>query len=487
MFWGLLAVITIAYAMPVFSTDYPLGIDPTFHCILIQKILNNGILATNLYPFEEIVVNYSQGMHVFLAVLAKLSGQAPHLVFQVMHMPLLVAYSAGIYLMAVRIFRNATIGFWSMLIFSFVVNNGGFFFSIYQWGGMPTEMSGLLGLGFLLCVLGMRCRTEHIYAVLICGAMLLTHHLTILIYFLSIAFYLIVSFMAQRKLTWLAQRFIMTGIGTLLVYSWFIIPYALKASCLEGTAVLKFYEEPLITIEMLTNGFGYAVIVLAVVGLILKLKSRFHGERERFLLGLFSGLLLFFCLLDDVYRAAAIVFCNENFTAFTPSRFLTFLVCPMVIFAGLALKVFVTEITKRVPNFFARAVAPAIFLLAVAYAVPKIVSNSSTRAIRPEVIRYAQIIRDGTPTNAFIFDKLQLKLNERCWLSYLTWRQMLLSPILASENRKKVYEKKLLYLENNLEYPDKIKEWMDKRGLECYMFTINRQGDGQLIKLLGRR
>jgi len=198
MFWGLLAVVAAAYAIPVFSTDYPLGLDPTFHCILIQKILNSGSLAANLHPFEDITVNYSQGMHVFLAVLAKLSGQPPHLVFQTMHLPLMVAYSAGVYLLAVRIFRNALVGFWAMLIFAFV---DGFFFSVYQWGGMPTEMSGLLGLGFLLCILGLRRRLEYVCAILICGAMLLTHHLTVFIYFVSIGFFLTVSFLAQRKLT----------------------------------------------------------------------------------------------------------------------------------------------------------------------------------------------------------------------------------------------------------------------------------------------
>jgi len=273
----------------------------------------------------------------------------------------------------------------------------------------------------------------------------------------------------------------------LIAYSWFIMPYAARASALGGTAVLKFHEEKLITLDVLAGGFGGVVIALAAAGMILSFRHHFHRERERFLLGWFAGLLLFFCLLDYVYRAGAIILFKENFTAFTPSRFLAFMGCPLVIFAGFGLKNFIERISKRLPVKYWRIIIPAFGLIAIVCAIPVIAKTAAKQAIRPEVIKFARIMRESTPENAFIFDRLQLTLNERCWLCYLTWRQTLLSPVLASENRKKVYEEKLFYLENNFKSPEKIEDWMNKRELECYMFTLDRQGNGQMIKLFRRR
>jgi hypothetical protein len=122
-------------------------------------------------------------------------------------------------------------------------------------------------------------------------------------------------------------------------------------------------------------------------------------------------------------------------------------------------------------------------VLAISLGIPLFVRTCKLCSIRSDVLVAAELIRKETPPNAFIFDKLTLSLNERCWLSYLTWRQTLFSPVPSSENRKKVYNEKLLYLERNLNNPVKIREWLEQRGLEGYMVVPAGERRVKIIKL----
>jgi hypothetical protein len=45
--------VLLAEAWPVFSLEYPLGWDPTFHLILARKILESNALCTDWRPVNS--------------------------------------------------------------------------------------------------------------------------------------------------------------------------------------------------------------------------------------------------------------------------------------------------------------------------------------------------------------------------------------------------------------------------------------------------
>ena len=65
--------------IPLLFVDLPHGTDPSFHLVFVQKIINENVLPKDWLPFESIPLNYSLGMHSFLALIADVSGVAPHL------------------------------------------------------------------------------------------------------------------------------------------------------------------------------------------------------------------------------------------------------------------------------------------------------------------------------------------------------------------------------------------------------------------------
>jgi hypothetical protein len=482
LFWSVLALIAVFYAIPVFSTDFPIGWDPTFHCLLARKIQYSGQLATTWQPFEQIAVNYPLGIHTFIAGLAYLDKAETHLIFQTLHLPVMLLYSVGIYLIACKIFRNRVVGIFAMVSFAFLTDWGSFF-NLYQWGGMPTEIAGLMALALILLMIGQRSRLEFVPAVMLCGSMVLVHHLTAFIYFLVIAFFILLNLITRKKLDRCSKKFLMTGFFTLVGYSFFIVPYVLKVSSLGGTSVLKFCEEPIIALDMIVKNLGIVVVVFGIIGLIFVLRSRISNSRTRFLLGWFTGLILFFTVFDHLYRMGAVMILNENFAAFTPSRFLTLLSCPMACYAGFGLKQLAIRLEKIFPVNLKRAVVPLLCLAAAGVAIRPMIKASERRALSPETRALGEMIKQRTPPNAFIFDRLLLGMNERCWLPYLTWRQTLVTPVPASENRRAVYREKLSYLEKNLTDRSKIKQWLEQRGLEGYFVLTGKDGKPVLVKL----
>ena len=482
LFWSCFALIAIFYAIPVFSTDFPIGWDPTFHCLLARKIQYSGQLATTWQPFEQIALNYPLGIHAFIAGLASLAKTEAHLVFQTLHLPIMLLYSVAIYLISCKIFRNRTSGVFAMLAFAFLTNWGSFF-NIYQWGGIPTEIAGLMALSLILLVIDQHNRLEFIPALLLCGSMVLAHHLTAFVYFLIIAFSISLNLIINKKLDKVSKRFLTTGVFTLIAYSFFIIPYALKISTLGGTSVLKFYEEPIITLDVAVKNLGVTVVILGIVGLIFVLHSKRKDIRIRFLLAWFTALLLFFTIFDHLYRMGALMIFKENFAAFTPSRFLTLLSCPVACYAGFGMKQLARKLGKILPSALKLMLVPLLCVIMVGFALRPMIKAAKRQALSPKTREIAAMIKEQTSSNAFIFDRLTLGLNERCWLPYLTWRQTFVTPIPASENRSAVNCNKISYLNKNLSKPENIKKWLDKRGLEGYFVLEDKNGRIIIIKL----
>lgn len=483
--WLLLfPLIAIIFAIPVLMSEYPPGIDPTFHCLVARKIVLSGHLAADMLPFEDIDLNYTQGIHSFIAAVSTISGQPPHMVFQLLHLPFMLLYVAGIYFVARQILKDRIAALLAMAAFA-LMTDGGRFFIAYTWGGLPTEIAGTFALAFLLLMMKLRSPPEYAAAIVLCGAMVVSHHLTALIYFLAVMFFIVsdLLFRRSRLACVIPRRFFIAGCGTLAAYCWFIVPYAMKLSNVGGTSVFRFAEEPMITPWQAVHNFSYLLAVAGIVGICYGLK-RFHDRpRFRFLLGWFAGILLFYVLLDYVYRFGALLIFGEAFSAFIPSRFLFFLTCPLAIFAGLGMRVLMNRLTTFLPRKTSNVV-PFFFVAGlVVRGFCASLTVAGDTVVRPAVIEVADLIRSTTPPNAFIFDRLSLDLNERCWLSYLTWRQMLLSPVPSTENREKVYLEKLAYLDANLGYPEKIREWMRRRGLEGYLVFESADGTYEIVKL----
>lgn len=477
----LMIICCFVYGIPVLSSPFPPGWDSTFHCLLAKKILLTGQLSVDWLPFEVIPVNYTQGLHALISAIADNCGAPVHVIFQVLHLPVMLLNTLAIYLLSRKIFNSASVAFFSGMSYCCLCGWGGFF-SYYSWGGLPTEFALMSGLAILLLSLGQHSKRTLLTAALCAGGMLLVHHLTAVIFALIFVFYLIGEMIWQREFSRRHRWLIQAGCATLLLYSWFIIPYAMKSMTLGGTSVLRFYEETVILPWQAVNRLGIVLCIAAATGIILTLKKDWQLQPYRLLIFWLAALLFFFAGLDYLYRGMAVWLYHDNFTAFTPSRFLTLLSCPLAIFSGFAINYLLEFIRKRF-NTGERLPAILAIIIMLGIAAPEFKTALTRQVIEPQTIRAAELIANGTPPDSLVFIRLQLGLVDLCWIPYLAWRQTVMTPIPASENRQAVFERKIGFFQSNSANPQRIKEWLEQNHLEGYLlFADPTTGQMRLFK-----
>ena len=473
--------ITIAHAIPTFATDAPIGWDPAFHSILAKKILDTGALATDWRPFEEIAVNYPLGMHVFIALVSTWSGQEVHQTFQALHMVMQVPAAVFVYLLSLKIFGDRKAAVLAMLAYALLCHFGSFT-SYYQWGGLPTEIAFLFFLALVWSCLATRGWRYRACEVLLFGSMILVHHLSALIVAVILAFYVLMK-VIDRSLDDLPKRFIWLFVLTFLAYAFFIVPYALRSTELAGTHTLRFTDEPLITLPDILGSLGAAAAALGILGLIVSLRRPLNGNGS-FLLCWFTSLVLAFCLLGYGYRFVANVFFGEDFTAFTPSRFLTVLSYPLAIYGGHALAAIGSRLETVVSRWeggrLAAEGALAVLVAAILIScVQDVRALSSRRAFASSVPEIASQITAKTPEDAFVI--YQQPIGPRAWVPYLTWRPTIYTPIPASEDRRAVAEKTDFFrAAGNL---SQIRPWLEQRGFQGFLFDRNAEGSFVLSRI----
>jgi len=484
--WLLLpfAAILVAEAIPAFSHDFPLGWDPSFHCILARKILISNALSEDWRPFEAIRVNYTQGLHVLIAIVSRWSGQPVHATFSALYLMIQPLAAMLVFRLTQMIFDDSRTAVLAMVVYGFLCNFGSFN-SYFGWGGLPTALGSLFFLTIIWISLIGRRRKSAALSVLLFGSLMLTHHLSAVISTSVMVFYIAVAALTRSRGD-LRRKFLQLFPLTLLAYAFYIIPYAARAGGLGGTDVLRFYDEVLNTGLVVLQNLGYAASFLGIAGMLLSSRRPAH-PREDFLLCWITGLLLGFCLLGYIYRFGAILLFGEDFTAFTPSRFLTVISYPLAIYAGYALRAAVSAFHTLLPKFLRLSLKPDIVLAAVGVgialsAVPRVKHLASRPSVSPEAIELGRMVEQKIPEGGFVWYDIDvmMELFEYVeWISYLTWRPTTYTPIPASENRRVIRQKRWFFQSGDLA---RGREWILAHGFQGFVVT---REDSEMVVIHG--
>lgn len=466
-----LALVLLAEAWPVFSLEYPLGWDPTFHLILARKILESNALCTDWRPFEPIPVNYTQGLHVFIALVSQWSGQPAHITFQILHLVFQPLAGLLVLRLALAIFGDLRAGVLALLVYEFLCSHGSFS-SYYQWGGLPTELGALFFLAIIWMGLTDRSRRGTALAVLCYGGLVMAHHLSGLIATWVLGFYIAASYVGRVDgvlRVWILRLWPLT----LLVYAFYIGPYVVgHFGELGHTDVLHFYDEDLKTGWQVATDLGPVALVLGLLGFLLAMQ-RADDVRGGFLLSWFAALALGFGLLGYGYRFAAYLIFDEEFTAFTPSRFMTLLAYPLAIYAGYALAELIAIGARRF-SLRADMLIAAVVVVVVLASVPEVVRLAGLRSVSEEGVALARRIEAEVLADGFVLyeDHVLNKMQPYHWVTYLTWRRSVYTPIPASENRQLLRQIREEMWQSKI---SRIQQWVASGETPIYYASVNPQ------------
>ena len=472
-----LGAAVFAQAVPVFSTEYPMGWDPTFHLILARKILESGALCADWGPFEPIPVNYTQGLHVLVAIVADFAGAPVHIAFQMLHLVFQPLACVLVLRLAVLIYGDFRVGALALLAYEFLCSHGSFS-SYYQWGGLPTELGSVFFLGIVWTALGGRDRRGTVLAVLYYGGLVMTHHLSGLIATWVLAFYWVVSRLGGEDGAlrgWLVRLWPLT----LAIYSFYIAPYVLeRMGNLGHTDVLRFYDDDFKTGWQVALDMGPAALSLGLLG-IWWANRRPTRVVESFLLSWFCALILGFGLLGYAYRLAAHVIYGEQFTAFTPSRFMTVAAYPLAVYAGYALWRLAEVLAARF-SLRMDVILLATCACIVLGSVPGVVRLAGLRSVTEEGAALGRRIEAQVPESGFVLYTAEAlnRMQPYPWISYLTWRRSVYTPIPASENRQLLRQIREEMWELKL---SRIPQWVASAELPIFFAEVDEEtGEVQL-------
>ena len=406
--------------VPLLFVDLPHGSDPSFHLVFVQKILNENILPKDWLPFESIPLNYSLGMHGFIAVISEVAGVASHQIFK-LGFAFFPALSAGLLAALIeRISGSKAIALWSSLSWAFFAFWGGLDF--FSWGGLPTLMGSTVFLGLLAVLLDVRPKGVFLIAALLLVSIISIHNHSGLCALLVLVGYCLLSIGVERKIQGLARDLFLALLSSVVLGAHIVFKYIRDFLMMEGeTGLFRFYEG-LISFENIIEASGPYFFCLVVPGLFLFVRGM-QREEDYFWLTWFCILFGFFVGLEYVYRFAVYFLEGEFYTALTPSRFLTVCAFPAAFFAGTTINFCLTRLKK--PRF--QAILSIFLILGMGWYTYYILKRHA-HPVGHVDFEAMQWIRENTPEDAFI-------LNNNKWLPYLTWREGTLTPLPSSERR----------------------------------------------------
>lgn len=323
---------------------------------------------------------------------------------------------------------------------------------------------------------------DFLLATLFFGSMILVHHLSALIATVVLISF-VLSALIRKTHVKTALSFLLLFALTSAFYSFFIVPYLLKSTGIGSTSALKFTEEPMIPLYELPRIFGYVATLMAIIGF-----SRFYFRHKRarvehaFLLCWVSSLLLTFFFLDYGYRTAAVLLSGENFSAFTPSRFLTVMSYPLSILAAYALYDGFMCCRRGLGSkkrFATNPVLLATLLLCLVTAIIDTTRLLRRETVIPATLAFASWIKNNTPENAMIIYPEGMRGMH--WMPYLTWRSTIYNPIPASENRGLLQSKISIFTKSgNLQA---MRKWLEDNHQAGYVVKKHPGGGIRLEKL----
>jgi hypothetical protein len=454
---GLCLAVFISRMVPLFFSEYPRGWDPAFHTIIAQKILVEGKIPKDWMPFEPVKMNYTVGSHVFIALAAKYSGVPVHQVFKLCFPALAALTALGIYLLCLDFTGNAVTALLAAAVYSFLAKYGSL--DYYNWGGLPNMLAMLFFLGVIILIFEPRSIRNIAVGGFFLAVMGMTHHLSALITVFIFVFYAAVLYIAAGRLNGSIMTFLYMCAFALIVGLFYVVPYAAKIMSLGYTSALRFRDEPIQLLPFIIKDMGILFALLSAAGVIFLLREA-EGEKQFFLLYWSAALLLGFTALDHLYRSYNIFALKDNFSAFTPTRFLTDLVYPLSIAAGIFIE-------KAVARFKIKYAVTAFLVFSVLWSVPVIYKQCGNNSITAADAGFLNWVRQNTPAGSFISVA-------HAWAPYVTWRESLYTPLPASEDRSDPY----LASKRGINSLDSYRQWLYAHGRKGYILLDSRYKSG---------
>jgi hypothetical protein len=392
----LVGVSRFGMALPRVLPAGPL--DPTFQMILSKQIQITHH-AINRWPFANIPLNYPTGSNVLVVVLSEISRLPLHTTFKDL-IPLLgVLTTAQMYVFARRMTDNSLMALYSAAIYGLWAWFGSI--DYFRWGGLPNELAMLLFIT-MLCIGGWSRGATLVMAICFAAAVLVHHHVMVVS---SCILVLIIAWQSFHKKPW--RHLANAMIAGLLIDAFFLVPYALHLANFRATGMV-ISGEPLLPLLELAPQFGYALVCLAVVGVVLCVARKIPCPP---VVGIASfALLVMFVTGEDIFPLVLRALHRTAFTFFTPSRFLTDLNYFLPVFAAGAILFLQRRI--RIPQWVVM-----LFVLAAPLAdYPRWIEMFGLRELDHEVLRACDWIQHNTQANTIVDDP-------EAWMTYLCWRE----------------------------------------------------------------
>lgn len=394
--------------------ELPGGWDPSFHCLLAEKMLLANGMVYDWKPFEDISLNYPLGAFVLLAWVKQLCGVEPHLTLKLFQSVHAVLSAALVATLAHRVGGNREVALWSAGTFAFWALGGNLHYVVY--GGYPNQMGMLYVLAALCLLFGPPLPYRQWMACLCLAATYLTHHHVMLTTVL-------VAGMLGLVCLWQKDgqglRLITASIaGGFLLSSFYMVPFALKVLTVTNTDVASYPEGaygPWAAVVLM----GYLFSATCLAGLVVRVKQGLVPG-EKILLSLCLCLVGLFVTFDWAVRGLRWLLTGQALGVFTPWRFLSDVAPFIAYFSGYL----VFAVRQRWKGSGLAFPALVVMLLGL--------TNLSTYRelwavnYSYDVVRAARFIKAETPPETIVLTAVN-------WMPYLSWRRTGLSPIPSSE------------------------------------------------------
>ncbi len=412
----LLLLVFITRSIPLFFSEVPQGLDPCFHTLIAQKILQTSTVPTDWMPFETVQLNYPVGSHILIAETARQTGVPVHIVFKSLFPILACLTTLSIYCVALRLLENRRAAWCSAVAYSFLAVWGSL--DYYRWGGLPNLLGMLLLLGLIQVAWAPRERFTALVFGVILAALIISHHHSALCAVVLFAGYVAFTCVLVRRLAG-ASRTIVFGLVCATLLS--VVPLAayLRGGGEVGqTSVLRFYE-PLIPLWAGVMDLGAPLAILGIAGTVGLFRA---PKREAILFLTFWIALLFgvFAFFEYVYRFGVYLLDGQFYTALTPSRFLTNLAYPLSIAAGYLM-------AKLVQNRRWPVAATGFLVASLVWSYFPIRAQCGESEIAADTAAFTWIATHAEP-NAFV-------VSASAWAPYFTGREAAYTALPASEAR----------------------------------------------------
>lgn len=339
----ILAIQFLFLLSTIYWNIFPHGTDAVYHVGIAQKFLNTGKFPNNFLPFDPTPPNYPPGSHLFTVWLAILSGIQVHRLYQLLMVFFILLNTCLIYSLG-KIWKGTKVGIFSAVCFAFMTNWGSL--DLIRWGSLPNLIGTTYFLSAFLLTFKERKKNSLIILGMLLSAMIVSHHLTSLIFgflYLSLGIWIF-----KKEIAFRSEWFNLTkglGIGIILssvylfsflkdIFSRLTTPIPSAGEHASKIGYLNVVEPPLLPWD-LPLLLGPFLILFAIIG-IYSFKKEKPSKNTLGGVFLFWAIVTggFYFILDWPIRFVIRWVFELDIAIFTPSRFLTHIVYPLSIFGG---------------------------------------------------------------------------------------------------------------------------------------------------------